>query len=493
MLVSYSPPPGINRDDSTYAASGQWADSSGFRFVNGYAETIGGSVEMSSATAVLRANKMLMYDNGGTTTLAVAGDTLRIGAVDAAGTDITPASGWTSDKRHSLDMFGNVLLALVSGGGLFESSGAQAVAVTNAPAASTVMLVVPSRQVMLLGTNEETSGTFNGRCIRWSDIEDRTDWTTTSSNNAGEYILPGQEDIVSACVLGNDVVIWTEGSMWVARFTGDPAQTFNFERIASVGAVAMDAWAVHDGALYWIGHDYNFYSYQIGSLPQSLPCPIGRYFRDGLSVLTSSVPLSWGCTNSRHGEVWFGVPFGSSLPNAYFVFCVDESAQAQRPVWYSGTTTGLSGSMGAMIESALPWDDGTYRTKMIVHAYATTGSPKPYRWDCGASTKGISTSYIETADFHIDKSQRRMMIRSYIPDFDEQTGTCELTLKVRDRPQSTLGASNTKGPYSITTTTTKKDVRASGKLVRVKLGVDTGNFRLRLGKLLFDAVPMGER
>ena len=489
MLVPFSPPPGINKDDSAFAAEGQWADSNGFRFVQGRPETIGGAAEMSSATAVVRANKMLVYDASGTIKLAVAGDTLRIAAPNTAGNDITPAANWTPNRRHCLAMYGDVLLALVSGGRLFESSGgAQAMPVANAPTQSTAMLVTPSRQVMLLGTQEEESGTFNARCIRWSDIEDRTSWTTSSTNNAGEYILPGQEEIVAACLLGDYILIWTEGALWLAQFVGDPGQTFAFQRVADIGIVGLDAFAIYRQAVYWIGPDLSFYAYQVGGIAQNIPCPVGRYFREGLSP--AALPTTFGCTNSRYGEVWVGAPWGSDNPAYYFVFCVEESVRAQRPVWFIGLfTSGLGTSAaGAMVESSLQWDDGTYSTKLIAHAHETGGG-KPYRWDCATTALGISASSITSADFYLDNSQRRSMVRGIIPDFDAQGGTVHLTLRVRDRPMS---ASTLKGPHSLTTATTKKDFRASGKIMSVTFET-TSAIRVRLGKPLFDVVPLGER
>jgi hypothetical protein len=66
-----------------------------------------------------------------------------------------------------------------------------------------------------------------------------------------------------------------------------------------------------------------------------------------------------------------------------------------------------------------------------------------------------------------------------------------VSLYVRDYP---VGSSTTKGPFSFTTTVTaKKDFRASGKIVAIKFQSTGGDVNWRLGKPLFDIVPMGER
>jgi hypothetical protein len=474
MLIPLSLPPGINSDDSTFAAEGRWADGDGFRFRMGKPETVGGAFEMTNSTSMVRVNKMLVYDAAGTISLAAAGTTLRVGAPDAAGTDITPASGWTTTvgTRRCLAMWGDTLLASVSGGKLFESSGGlQATEITNAPDAITCMVVTPSRQVMALGCNEEVSGTFNGRCIRWSDIEDNTDWTTTSTNNAGEYILPGQADIISGCILGDNVLIWTEAALWLGQFVGDPLQSFIFTRVASASIAGLDAFAIHGQTVYWMSSDRGVYAYQVGALAQRIPCPMSNEFPPD-SAENASI---FGCAVTRYGEIWFGVAVGASSPNRYYVYCVDESAAAQAPVWFRGTFSLGGFSLGtAMVDSPLLVDTlAGYRTTTIVH-----DSAKPWRWDCGktntiAAPPGLSGAYIQSADFYVDKSERRMMLRNIIPDFDEQTGAVYLTVYARDRP---MAEPVTKGPYTVATSTALaaclvNDTVASGDSV---VTVDTG-------------------
>jgi hypothetical protein len=126
---------------------------------------------------------------------------------------------------------------------------------------------------------------------------------------------------------------------------------------------------------------------------------------------------------------------------------------------------------------------------MIVHGWDSVAGAKPLRWDCATTAPAIISSSITSADFYLDNSQRRAMVRGIIPDFDAQGGTVNLYLRVRDRPLSTA---TVKGPYALTTATTKKDFRASGKIITVQFEAATAA-RFRLGKPLFDIVPLGER
>lgn len=465
MLVPFSPPPGINSDDTTFSTEGRWANGDGFRFRHGKAETLGGVAEMSSATAIDRVTNLLVFDQGGTISLAVAGDTLRVGGIDAAGTDITPASGWTSGSvltRRSLAMWGDTLLVSQSGGKLFESAAAaQATEVTAAPDQITKMIVTPSRQVMALGCNEETSGTFNPRCIRWCDIEDYDDWTTTSTNNAGEYILPGQEDIISGTVFGDVIMIWTEGSLWLAEYLGYPDQTFQFVRVGNVGIVGLDAHASYRQTLYWVGPDRGIYAYRLGAIVQRIPCPVSRHFIDN----TTNYSI-WACAVSANGEIWFGITTNTGTPDRYYVYCVDESETAGIPVWFMGTFQLAldEDAAGAMIDSPLLAEPlGSYRTTTIVYPRSSNGAVKPYRWDCNLTSSfplisAIPGAYIQTADFYIDNTGRRMLVKRIIPDFEEQTGAIYLTAYTRDGP---LAEPLTKGPFTVATSSSLATCRVN--------------------------------
>jgi hypothetical protein len=99
-----------------------------------------------------------------------------------------------------------------------------------------------------------------------------------------------------------------------------------------------------------------------------------------------------------------------------------------------------------------------------------------------------ASCHITSADQYLDNGQRRILARSFTPDFEYQSGDVDLTLFVRDRPQS---AALTKGPFTIPPGTTRKGCRASGKLMAMKLSGTAVQFRL--GKPLFDVVTLGER
>lgn len=271
------PPPGLNSNDTIFAAPGTWESGANVRFFQGKPQSLG--KERTAATGFANVRKMLAYNVSGTPHLALAGTSAlyRLNLNTNATTNITPAANWVSSRAYSLDMFGDILLSSPMDGRLFRSTaGAQAVEIINAPDNITKMIVTQSRQIMALGTNEEISTTFNRRCIRWCDIEDYDDWTTLSSNNAGEYILPGQEDIVTGTVLGQYIIVWTTGAIWLGQYLGDPGQTFQFTRIDGVGCASHGSYAIYKGVVYWMDPGLGVWQYSPGAAPVRVPCQISN-------------------------------------------------------------------------------------------------------------------------------------------------------------------------------------------------------------------------
>ncbi|TFI59118.1 hypothetical protein E2493_06225 [Sphingomonas parva] len=480
-------PPGIVSDDTTFASKGRWADGNNVRFYQGLPQTIGGNVNATSVIATFAdVTKLLVYTVSGTTNIACAGQTLTRNVLDVSSTDITPAA-WTGGGRHSLVMWGDVLLASNSGGKLFQSiAGARATHVTQAPANITTLLVTGTRQVMALGCNEVVSGTFNSRCIRISHTESLTDWTPSSSNLSDEVILEGQEPIVGATLLGEHVVVWTSGALYLGSFTGDPSQPWRFGKVADVGLVALDAFAVRGATAYFMAPDLRVYAYSIGQEPAQIPCPISREFMQDCGPEQRSNIFAFH--NSKFGEVWFFYAGnGNSFPTSYIAFAVSETAAAQRPVWFKGLL-----GIDAIAEDPLLATPFSASETSLVTLQSTGGPYGLFRFDCaGAGGQGAQPFWhITTADQYFDESQKRVLIRSVLPDLEGNGPAATMHLYVRGRPHETPLE---KGPLGLNYQTEKKGCRCSGKIVSVKFSAAGTDGFVRLGKPLFDVVPLGER
>lgn len=474
MLIPFTLPPGLNSDDTTFSAEGRWADGNNIRFWQGKPQAIGGN---GSATTTLTGAVRAIFQSG----LGVAGKVATqtklysVGQSFTSNTDVTPAAAQNA-AAWSLQPWGSILLAVPRGGTLYEQSGtSQATEVTQAPDQITRMLVTPQRQVLALACNEEVSGTFNGLCIRGCDLEDYTDWTTSSTNNAFEHILDSGGAIKGGDIVGAYVGVWTESVLYIGQFLGDPGQTYRFDPVSDgCGLANSEALCVAHGVAYWVGPDFQLKAWSPGGLPYIIPCPILK------DVLTNKIAgANLGVVvraNHRFDEIWifYADARDSATENSrYIAYSIPESRAAGAPVWFRG-----------QLARTMMFDAGLTASGSSVIMGDSSGNIYRHELDTTAPT----SCHIQSADQYFSNSQRRMMVRSFIPDFEYQSGDVALTLTVRDRPQSTAV---TKGPYTVTTAMNKKDFRASGKLMSMKFSATAQYFRL--GKPVFDAVPMGER
>lgn len=510
MLVPFNPPPGLNSDDTTFAAEGRWADCSNVRFWNGKPQTVGPYVNFFPNEGAQIVDGIVRQIMTGASPegidWCVMASTVGVYVVqvfsaismDAEVTLIsdTAAIDNFSSRKWSLAQFGTDIIfnGYTSSPGADNSmyaasynAGANqyddATLITNAPAQAKAMLVSPSRQVMAFGCNEESSGDFNDMCIRWSDIEDYTDWTTTATNNAGEQILEGGDKIVTAKMVGPYIGVWTRGGLWLGQFIGDPGQTFQFEHVASGCGVDIehpyDVTVVGQSA-YWIGADRNFWVWTPGSLPQTIPCPISKDFKDNMASYANT---SFAVHNQQFNEVWFFYcDLRDTSVNSYATRYV--ALSLKDGTWFRGAlqrSAGFTNIWGGFVLTGVDANtDATFHT---------------HEANNGGSNTSFLSWYIRSADQYFDESQTRVMIRRMIPDVEDQAGNVTLTLYSRPYPQ---GTETTHTAQTLAVGADKKDFRASGMIFSVKLAGTGGDGQAsasyaRLGKQLFDVVPLGQR
>jgi hypothetical protein len=489
--VPLAPPPGLNDEDTTFALPGVWADGSNMRFRQGRPETVGniytqwfsglgGSV---SAIIVTGEGTGIRYFLGSTTKLYVSPDGFAL-------TDITP-SGLVTAVAWSLHMFGSYLLAAPSGDTLYQYTGSGvATAVAPAPDKITCMIVNGKRQVLALGCNEEASGTFNGRCIRGSDLEDYSSggsWTTSSSNNAFEHILDADTDIVAGCTMGDYEVVWTSSAMFLGQFLGNPGQAYDFTKIADVGLVSPKGFAITPGGLYFMAPDFRVFAWNAGGLPSVVPCPIFSDFAAHVERdVLSRAAIVAGYLGS-FGEVWIFYAddrdgAATSLNTRYIALAVDESTAAGRPVWFRGQFGRTAISDGGALRTALP--------TMPMACMMGDGSGNAHLHDIPRTSGAGSApaSFIQSSDQYLDEGRRRIMVKRLRQDFEyfAGTGNISLTLYCRDYPQA---PAVTKGPYTLTAEASGYQVNGSVSSGATSVLINQGTGGLAAGRqVTFDGV-----
>lgn len=312
-LVPIDIPPGAFRNGTEYQAKGRWRDVNLVRWRRGAMLPVGGWEGFSSN---LTGDWGVDYVRGGMAWTDNAGNDYivfsnRAQAVvlesDATATDLTPV-GFTSGNidqsstapatTWSWSTFGEIPIGCSNADGrLWEwdlNTASNLTQVSGSPTSCLGVLVTAERFVWALGDGGDP------RSIRWSDREDRTQWTPAVSNQAGGYDLETEGDIKFALQMRGEVLIVTSKDAWRARYVGYP-DVYTFERIGSCTAVGQLAGARAGDSAFWMG-DGAFYQYQGGYVTE-LPSDVWDFvFADMLAGQETKV-YAWD--NSEFGEVWW--------------------------------------------------------------------------------------------------------------------------------------------------------------------------------------------
>ena len=136
--------------------------------------------------------------------------------------------------------------------------------------------------------------------------------------------------------------------------------------------------------------------------------------------------------------------------------------------------------------------DASDTTSTITTIYGNkAGRTFVYAHEKGVNDAGSAmTAYIESGDIDIGDGDQFMSISRFIPDFKNQTGTVDVTVKTRPYP---AGTQTNHGSYAVTTSTTKKDTRIRGRQIAIRVASDAADEDWRYGTLRLDMKPDGLR
>lgn len=221
----------------------------------------------------------------------------------------TPATVW------DLDTFGQYLNACAdSDGRLFEwtlDTGTAAAVITNAPTSCSGLVVTSERALVALGA----SG--NPRKVQWSDFENNTTWSPSSTNKAGDFILQTAGEIKCARRMPGQTFILTTIDAWAMRWVGGVA-VYGFDKMGEgCGVYSRGGLTVVSQTAYWWGPQ-GFWAYDGGVRP--LRCDVLDYLQKRLNTAQTSKITSFH--NNQDGEVWWFYPSNSGTENdSYVCYC----------------------------------------------------------------------------------------------------------------------------------------------------------------------------
>ena len=343
-LVPVALPPGLFKNGTEYQSKGRWFDGDLIRWHNGALKAIGGWTErLDVATELPMAplfpdasieavRAVLVWSLNNKQAVTAFGSNLALYHMDAANVvaDITPAGfpgypkdpdpvGGFGDGFFGADAFGtprlgpgiaitpvvhwdfanwgeDLLACTTESSELYSyaDGDAAALVVPNAPVDIVGCGVTNERIVMVIGNDAEL------RMVRWSDREDREEWTPTQTNYAGQQILKGIGALISIDNVLNQMLILTETDAHVSRWVASP-HVYGFDLVGrGCAPIVATAVAATDRFAIWLGTK-TVWMYD-GSIT-AVPCDVMDYLTEDIDFGNASKITSSPLT--EFSEVWW--------------------------------------------------------------------------------------------------------------------------------------------------------------------------------------------
>lgn len=393
------------------------------------------------------------------------------------------SSGITDPLRiWSLDNYGEDLLASPVGRTLYHwdrSSGptVRAVQVDEAPPTIQRMIVSPqARHVIALGAGSGDAlepGSPDRLKIDWCSSEDFTSWVATSTNTAGGIRLDVGSKIITAIESRGDIVVWTDQSMHALAYIGGD-NVFGLRHLGqSVTIIGPNAAVDVNGRIHFMAQD-DFMKYD--GVIDVLPCDVRNHVFDDLNLDLGY--MAFAAVNKKFNEIWWFYPSASATENDRYV-----KLNYAAMVWDFGTIVRTAFHDSSPLLINLPY--GTEEGRLFKHESGVDET----------DTRGVTqpmVSYLESGDSQADEGGSRALVtRAAIPDFKTLTGTVELTLVGKEGPQSSNSV--TKGPFSITSSTSRQGVKMRARQISLKVRSDRIGDDWRMGAWRIEARPKGKR
>jgi hypothetical protein len=383
---------------------------------------------------------------------------------------------------------------------------------TNNPTASRITLVSPTTRHLIHCGTETTIGdptTQDDMFIRFSDQENINDYAPTAVNTAGSQRLQDGTKIIGSLKAKETILVWTDNALYTMKFVGAPF-TFGFEQVGTnCGLIGKNSAVEIDGVAFWMSNNGFF---MFDGTVKSLPCSVEDYVYDQIDT-TKGQQIYAGLNNLYTEVVWYYPSQGSDYNDQYVVFNYGE--QMKGGVWYTGTEARTSWIDATIYPNpiATKFDSTANGTFPVIVGQDGLGQTTLFEHEVGTDqvnpdgTTTTITSYVQSYDFDLQQRQQSatgqatgpsiagevfLAVRRFIPDFKDLQGNCKVTLAVKRYPQqsSTVTALS---PFTIAPTTDKKDTRARGRYVNIKIENDDISQSWRFGTFKIDVQPDGRR
>lgn len=409
-----------------------------------------------------------------------------------SGTYGTPRVGLSSAqcRTWSLANWGEDMIANPYRGGIYiwdESVGAgtRAQIITNAPAQALGILVTEIDRILVaFGVYDATLLAIDPMLIKWSDSEDYTNWTASSTSSAGSKRLDKGREIIAHLISRGAIVIITDKSLYTMSPTPDQ---FIFDVKGegdTVGAVSPNCAVDIGGIVYYMGRG-QFFTFS-GQL-ERLDCDVLSFVftvdadRGFLGLNTLQAAKIYCTRNKTRNEViWF--------------YCSAASDEIDRCVGYSYEDK--TWWLGSVARTAY-LDENVY----IEEPIAAGADGYLYIHESGVDADGAALSYsLETYDMEVGgfsylgqnqgAGELIIKVRRLLPNFRRCVGNHTMTLSGRKTPDGSL-MSKPAVTFNSASAFISRKIRA--RQISVKIEGSTVGCDISLGEWRLDAQPMGKR
>lgn len=367
----------------------------------------------------------------------------------------------------SLQNWGEDLVASYTDGEIYwwdrtTGPNSRAQLLVNAPTSVQRIVVNADLQYLVaIGASDVGTGVADKMNVRWCSESDLQDWVPVllpTPNTAGGQRLNFGDRMVTGLMSNNTLLAWSDTQLYQMQFIGTP-NIFGFQEKGKCYIVGANAAVDVNGIAYFMGFD-GFFVFD-GTL-RILPCDVWEYvFNDFDRTQSDAVYCTSYFTKSE--VTWF-YP-AASVEETRYVTC-----NYAENCWYYGKMErtayhDVSPALTGYFETPYAINDGILYQHEIgfdeVEPDDVTNAMDYYleSWDIGS------------------QSDRPVLINSIIPDFPIDQGILQLfkglqvILRPREYPTQERNSASFPdiGPFVITPTTTKFDVRVNGTQTAMRI------------------------
>ena len=399
------------------------------------------------------------------------------------GTAIT-ATDWT------LDNWGSTLLSCPANGGVYQwtpGTGFQnAALVPGAPIHNGGIFIATPYQILIAwGTAIQKDIGVAQDPLAWagSDLLDYTYWgigttnpSTGIASQAYQNRIPTGSAIKAGMATPNQVLLWTDLDLWSLNYLGPPLIWGQTKIGANCGTVGRHAVGQMRGITVWWGAN-NFYGMS-GGAPQIIPCSVWDAVFQNLD--TDNIHKCWVEPVEGFSEFWFHFP---SLSGGTGECDLVAKYNIAENTWDGPNTISRSAGVGQSV---------------LGNPIMATPQGVIYQHERGQDADGqpLVPSFT-TGAFYLAEGEDFVVATRFLPDFKYtvSSGTTpsaiiQIIFYVYDYPGDTPRAY---GPYSMTTSTQKLDIRLRGRQIAFSMtSTDIGSW-WRIGSCKFLYATSGRR